>query len=134
MRYHWIRDRIQQQQFIVAWRKGADNLADFFTKPLPVHVHQSLMPLLVHTPPASLSGHLSPPAARAIKWSKMQQQQKPSDESDRRLEVHVSHSPVLTTVVDGCGGFAYSASYADTPTTAGEHPCGDRTGGLSDYN
>ena len=52
MRFHWIRDRIKQQQFVVAWRKGADNLADFFTKPLPVHAHQSLMPLLVHTPPA----------------------------------------------------------------------------------
>lgn len=48
--------------------------------------------------------------------------------------VHVSHWPVLTTLVDGCGGFAYSASYADTPTTAGEHPCGDRTDDLSDYN
>jgi hypothetical protein len=69
MRYHWIRDRIQQQQFIVAWRKGVDNLADFFTKPLPVHVHQSLMPLLVHTPSASLSARISSSAARAVKWS-----------------------------------------------------------------
>ena len=65
MRYHWIRDRIQQQQFIVAWRKGANNLADFFTKPLPLHAHQSLMPLLVHTSPASISAHLSSSAVRA---------------------------------------------------------------------
>ena len=64
MRFHWICDRIQQKQFIVTWRKGADNLADFFTKPLPVHIHQSIMPLLVHIPPASLSGHLSASAAR----------------------------------------------------------------------
>ena len=69
MRYHWIRDRIQQQQFIVAWRKGADNLADFFIKPLPIHANQSLMPLLVHTPPAFFSPHLSSSAARAAKWS-----------------------------------------------------------------
>ena len=50
MRFHWIRDRISQKQFKVLWRKGANNLADFFTKALPVHTHQSLMPFLVNTP------------------------------------------------------------------------------------
>ena len=53
MKSHWIRDRIRQGQFIVLWRKGADNLADFFTKPLPVHQHQRLMLLLVHVPRAT---------------------------------------------------------------------------------
>jgi len=32
MRYYWIRDRVQQQQFIVYWRPGIENLADYFTK------------------------------------------------------------------------------------------------------
>ena len=50
MRFHWIRDRISQKQFQVLWRKGANNLADLFTKALPVHTHQDLMPFLVHTP------------------------------------------------------------------------------------
>ena len=50
MRFHWIRDRIRQGHFCVQWRQGAHNLADFFTKPLPVYKHQALMPLLVHTP------------------------------------------------------------------------------------
>ena len=50
MRFHWIRDRILQQQFQVLWRKGSNNLADFFTNALPVHTHQSLMPFLVNTP------------------------------------------------------------------------------------
>lgn len=53
MQYHWLRDRVARNQFIVEWRKGQHNLADFFTKALPVHVHQSFMPLLVHTPTAS---------------------------------------------------------------------------------
>ena len=35
------------------WRKGTDNLADFFTKPLPVHQHQRLMSLFVHVPHAA---------------------------------------------------------------------------------
>ena len=43
LRFHWIRDRVQQKQFNVFWREGTTNLADFFTKPLPVHEHQRLI-------------------------------------------------------------------------------------------
>ena len=50
MRFHWIRDRIRQGHFDVQWRKGAHNLADFYTKALPVYKHQELMPFLVHIP------------------------------------------------------------------------------------
>ena len=50
MRFHWIRDRIRQGHFTVQWRAGAHNLADFFTKILPVKLHQDLMRFLVHTP------------------------------------------------------------------------------------
>jgi hypothetical protein len=50
MHYHWLRDRVARGQFIVQWRSGVHNLADFFTKALPVHVHQSYLPLLVHVP------------------------------------------------------------------------------------
>jgi hypothetical protein len=32
MRFYWIRDRVQQQQVIVYWRPGTENLADYFTK------------------------------------------------------------------------------------------------------
>lgn len=52
MQYHWLRDRVARGQFIVEWRSGVHNLADFFTKALPVHVHQLYMPLLVRTPAA----------------------------------------------------------------------------------
>ena len=53
MQYHWIRDRVARNQFIVAWRPGAHNLADFFTKALSVKDHQSFLPLLVKTPSLS---------------------------------------------------------------------------------
>lgn len=86
MRFHWMRDRIAQKQFTVTWCKGADNLADFFTKPLPVHVHQSIMPLLVYTPPASPDALLTPSAIRATQWQK-----KPPDASGSRA--HVSSGP-----------------------------------------
>jgi hypothetical protein len=32
MCFYWIRDRIKQGQFIIHWRKGTANLADYFTK------------------------------------------------------------------------------------------------------
>jgi hypothetical protein len=32
MRYYWIRDQVKQGQFNVHWRKGTDNLANYFTK------------------------------------------------------------------------------------------------------
>jgi hypothetical protein len=50
MQFHWLRDRIRQGQFEYQWRRGANNLADFYTKALPVHVHLEIMPFLVHTP------------------------------------------------------------------------------------
>jgi hypothetical protein len=68
MRYHWIRDRISQLQFRVIWRKGANNLENFFTKALPVHTHQALMPFLVHTPVDPNNRFHSPRAQRANVW------------------------------------------------------------------
>ncbi len=42
MRYHWIRDRVQQGHFSVSYKIGEENIADFFTKALPVHKHLEL--------------------------------------------------------------------------------------------
>jgi hypothetical protein len=46
MRFHWIRDRIKQGQFRVLWAPGKSNIADFFTKALPVYEHQRVSGLL----------------------------------------------------------------------------------------
>jgi hypothetical protein len=51
MRYHWIRDQVSQNTFRVYWQRGADNLADFFTKALPVQRHQELKCKFVSLPP-----------------------------------------------------------------------------------
>jgi hypothetical protein len=40
MRFYWIRDRVAQKQFQVLWRKGSENLADYFTKHHPASHHQ----------------------------------------------------------------------------------------------
>jgi hypothetical protein len=42
MRYHWIRDRIKQNHFLIEWQPGSTNLADFFTKAHPVHHHKDV--------------------------------------------------------------------------------------------
>jgi hypothetical protein len=44
MRFHWLRDRIDQGQFRVVFVPGKKNLADFFTKALPVARHKVLAP------------------------------------------------------------------------------------------
>jgi hypothetical protein len=40
MRFYWIRDRVNQKQFTILWKRGADNLADYFTKHHPAAHHQ----------------------------------------------------------------------------------------------
>ena len=64
LRYHWVRDRVRQGHFTVHWLPGANILADLFTKALPVHSHQSLMPKIVHVPPAALEHYTSSKARR----------------------------------------------------------------------
>ena len=49
MRYHWIRDRIKQHHFSVTWKPGIRNLADFFTKCLPVYIFSSMRKFFVWT-------------------------------------------------------------------------------------
>jgi len=39
MRFYWIRDRITQGQFLVYWRPGDENDADYFSKHHPVKHH-----------------------------------------------------------------------------------------------
>jgi hypothetical protein len=42
MRFYWIRDRVAQNQFVIYWRKGSDNDADYFTKQHPTSHHRAL--------------------------------------------------------------------------------------------
>ena len=51
MRFHWIRDRIRQKHFALFWRKGIDNLADFFTKVHPTKHFQAMRRFFVFDPP-----------------------------------------------------------------------------------
>jgi hypothetical protein len=34
MRFHWVRDRVRQGQFIISYIISVDNIADYFTKNL----------------------------------------------------------------------------------------------------
>jgi hypothetical protein len=48
MRFHWIRDRVRQAQFIIAYIPTQQNLADYFTKNLPKESHVKVHSFLVH--------------------------------------------------------------------------------------
>jgi hypothetical protein len=50
MRFHWIQDRVKQGQFQVVWRAGQHNLADFFTKTLPIKDFRRLRHFFAHIP------------------------------------------------------------------------------------
>ena len=57
MRFYWVRDRVKQGQFHVHWRKGADNLADYFTKhhsPAHHRLMRSRYLLDLHKPPMTV--------------------------------------------------------------------------------
>jgi len=45
MRFYWVRDRVRQGQFRIHWKKGSENLADYFMKHhAPVH-HRVMRPI-----------------------------------------------------------------------------------------
>ena len=49
MRFCWVQDRTEQRQFQVHWRKGAQNLADYFTKHHPARYHvDDMRPVYLH--------------------------------------------------------------------------------------
>jgi hypothetical protein len=50
MRYHWIRDQVEQQKMRIIWKPGKDNFADHFTKAQPVWYHKLNRHLFVCTP------------------------------------------------------------------------------------
>jgi hypothetical protein len=43
MRFYWVRDRVKHGHFLVYWRPGTENLADYFTKHHPT-AHHHLVP------------------------------------------------------------------------------------------
>jgi hypothetical protein len=53
MRFYWIRDRVRQGQFLVYWRQGKTNRADYFTKHHPPSHHEAVRPTILHEPDRS---------------------------------------------------------------------------------
>ncbi len=54
-RFHWTRDRVRQGQFQVIWRPGLQNLADIFTKALPVQTFNTAAANLSLSPSSHLN-------------------------------------------------------------------------------
>jgi hypothetical protein len=48
MRFYWIQDRVKQGHFLVYWRPGSTNLADYFTKHHPTAHHRAIRPTYLH--------------------------------------------------------------------------------------
>ena len=54
MRFYWIKDRVNQGEFIVHWSKSEGNLADYFTKHHPPSHHIRMRPTYLHAAHAAL--------------------------------------------------------------------------------
>jgi hypothetical protein len=48
MSYHWLTDRVCQQQFDVYWRPGRENLDDYHTKHHSAQHHKDMRGLILH--------------------------------------------------------------------------------------
>ena len=54
MLFYWVRDRVcQEAQFLVYWKKGSLNRADYFTKHHPASHHKSICAQYLHHSPLS---------------------------------------------------------------------------------
>lgn len=48
MRFCWIQDCVRQGHFLVYWRRGKDNMGDYFTKHHATAHHQQIQPTYLH--------------------------------------------------------------------------------------
>jgi hypothetical protein len=53
MRFYWIRDRVRQGQFVIYWKKGSLNRADYFTKHHSTAHHQAIRSAYLYEPNGS---------------------------------------------------------------------------------
>ena len=51
MRFHWLRDRMNQKQFRFYWRPGTKNYGDYWTKHHPAAHHRAMRPELLTPSP-----------------------------------------------------------------------------------
>ena len=80
MRFYWIKDRVALGQYVVHWRKGSNNLADYFTKqPSPSqHCLMHLRYLVNLHRPASLQGCVEPAALPLLGYPQISTTDKPN--------------------------------------------------------
>jgi hypothetical protein len=53
MRFYWVRDRVRAKEFMVYWRRGTDNDADYFTKHHSTAHHRLKRSRYLHIPSVS---------------------------------------------------------------------------------
>jgi hypothetical protein len=53
MRFYWIRDCVRQGQFVIYWKKGSLNCADYFTKHHATIHHQAIRSVYLYEPNGS---------------------------------------------------------------------------------
>jgi hypothetical protein len=57
MRFYWVRDRFEQDQFNVGWTRGETNMGDYFTKHHSPTYHKRTIPYYLHDMHSTMISH-----------------------------------------------------------------------------
>lgn len=76
MRFYWVRDRVRQGQYLIYWKKGRHNKADYYTKHHPSSHHQAIRPSVLHM------------NDRSKNYFECLQEQEDNEESNERNAAH----------------------------------------------
>ena len=57
MRFYWVQDKCSQGDFVIFWKPGKDNLADYFTKHHSTSHHKQMRSIYLHT--GACSNHIT---------------------------------------------------------------------------
>jgi hypothetical protein len=63
MRFYWVRDRVRQNNFLVYWKPGRENLGDYFTKHHPPAHHQTMRSTYLQVAQAALCSVIHKPTS-----------------------------------------------------------------------
>ena len=86
MRFHWVRDRVSQKQFLVYWRPGNRNVADYVSKHhSPKHHKAMRSKFFINFVANSLSAQPHPSPAQHFLSQALNSLQRGCDRSRNRL-------------------------------------------------
>ncbi len=93
MRFYWIQDRTRQGQFLIYWRPGADNLANYHTKHHSAAHHRLMRPKFLHTSELlaqNVIHLLLRGCVKSLRYPRLRRSSEPNDVTSHRMPITLS--------------------------------------------